>query len=79
MAVLVLDDFNRADNADLGASWTAITGEGVFEIVSNAIAPTSLSSDSGEKITAGLRWPDDQYAQAVCVFCRGRCGCGVLA
>lgn len=63
MSVLATDNFNRADNADLGANWTPMTGESAWSIASNA-ATCAVGSDSSERYS-GLTWPDDQYAQAV--------------
>jgi hypothetical protein len=61
MATLASDDFDRANNADIGANWTPSGGG--FKIVSNAAAPTNTASDSFERYTA-ISWPDDQYAEA---------------
>lgn len=61
MTLLATDDFNRANNADLGASWDATTGEDAFNIISNVAAdPTYSSVDAGE-INNTVTWPNDQY------------------
>lgn len=61
---LASDDFNRADNADVGANWDQITGETqAMKIVSNTVQPTNASNDSGERYNA-VTVPDDQWGQA---------------
>lgn len=63
MSVLFTDNFNRADAADVGASWSVPTGFVRFGIVSNACAPSDLTgSDDAEYVNA-VTPPDDQYAQ----------------
>lgn len=64
MAVLATDDFNRADNADVGANWTVSTSFTRWGIVTNAAAPSDLASDCAERYS-GATWPDDQYSSAV--------------
>jgi len=65
MAVLATDDFDRADNADLGANWTPLSdgnnGGDNFAIVSNA-AKSPDAVDSCEAYT-GITWPDDQWSE----------------
>jgi hypothetical protein len=63
MSVLATDDFNRANNTDVGASWTPQSGETRFGIVSNTAQPSVTNADCGEQYS-GLTWPNDQYAQA---------------
>jgi hypothetical protein len=60
MPALATDNFDRANNADLGASWTVI--DGAMAILSNAATYTSSGSDAAEAYTA-IEWPNDQYAQ----------------
>ena len=61
MTVLASDDFNRADNADLGTNWDAGVGEtDVFKILTNAAAFTS-NFDVDETWNV-LTPPNDQYA-----------------
>jgi len=60
MATLASDNFDRANNATLGANWIVNTGD--FGIVSNQARATvddSLSSYNG-----GVTWPNDQWSQA---------------
>lgn len=66
MSILATDDFDRADNADLGANWTPVNdgsnGGDNFTIVSNA-AKSPNTSDSAELYTA-LSAYADQWAEA---------------
>lgn len=50
MTLLFTDDFNRADNVDLGADWSTArtTTPRLFKIVSNAALPADSNGDSGE-------------------------------
>lgn len=73
MTVLATDTFDRADNEDLGANWTVVTGEAAgFEIISNWAQPSDAGGtlgngyDAGDRaeIYTGASWPDAQYAQA---------------
>jgi hypothetical protein len=89
MAVLATDNFNRADNASLGANWTICTGTNLnasgFQIVSLHVEPASSAVDSME-VWSAVAFPNDQYAQAACtvtgttggtgpgVFVRGTAG-----
>lgn len=60
---VVADAFTRADNADLGASWTAMTGKLNLKIVSNAVqAGTLLADDNTERYSA-TAFGNDQYAR----------------
>jgi hypothetical protein len=62
MAVLATDDFNRANNTDLGANWNVQTGETRLDLNSNAVRESSQNSDCAENNSA-VTWPDDQYSQ----------------
>lgn len=62
MSVLATDGF-AGTGADLGANWTPVTGHSSWQRVSDAAAPSSLSSDCTERYS-GISWPNDQYAQA---------------
>ena len=64
MTVLATDPFTRADNPDLGANWTVVTGEAAFQVLSNQAAPSADGSDCAEVWNAVV-FPDDQYAQCV--------------
>lgn len=63
----VLDDFNRADNASLGANWTIVNtpsfGADGLKIVSNHVEPFSLGIECLEMYT-GISFSSDQYSQA---------------
>jgi hypothetical protein len=81
--VLVTDDFNRANTVgpDLGTNWTNVAVNGFaangFQIVSNAVAPTTLASDKLE-FYSGATFASDQYVQAaVTVTATGTAGPGV--
>lgn len=56
------DDFNRANNADIGSDWTAVTGLNPFSISSN----TALqgANESGEYVNS-ISPGDAQFAEAV--------------
>lgn len=66
MAVLATDDFNRADNADLGADWTpqqdGTNGGDNFEIVSNTAKSPEANDSCEQQVTA--TWPNDQWSEA---------------
>lgn len=67
MSVLATDDFNRANNADLGANWTPISdgnsGGDNFTITSNAAVSTGPdAADCCEGYT-GISWPNDQWSE----------------
>lgn len=66
MTLLFTDDFNRADNADLGADWsTARTSTPrLFQILGNAALPAASANDSAEvNDTVGVL--TDCWAEAV--------------
>jgi hypothetical protein len=64
MTALALDDFNRADAANLGANWTVVTSESATAIVSNkASAHDPQTADCSDYYNA-VTWPNDQYSQA---------------
>lgn len=76
--ILATDDFNRADNADLGALWDMVpTLTFAFKVLSNAAAPASATVYAAESYN-GITWPDDQYAQAEVTAVAGGAGIGVL-
>lgn len=64
MSVLATDDFDRADNANLGASWDQITGEFAYKLASNKAEPSVLNQDCAE-YHSGIVWPDDHYGQCI--------------
>lgn len=57
------DNFNRANNADLGASWDVTTGSTACQIVSNQIRSTTASQTCLETYNATPVSPD-QYSKA---------------
>lgn len=60
--VLATDNFNRADDADLGADWDVVTAMAAFSISANTALP-SAAQDSAES-NVSVAWPPDQYALA---------------
>lgn len=64
MTELASDDFNRADNTDLGANWNNISGStGPLTIFTNAVRWTAALDDGTEVYDGGIAWPNDQYSQ----------------
>lgn len=61
---IALDDFNRANNADLGASWTPPTGAVAFSITSNEAAVTNGATECAEYNTTITPGPA-QYSKVV--------------
>ena len=76
MSVLATDDFNRANANPIGGNWTTFSSEGAMQIVSNAITPASVSSDSGAWYNA-IGWPNDQYSQLPVTILNGVSGAGL--
>lgn len=60
---LSTDNFNRADNADLGPTWDVRPSETAFKVISNHATASDHALDCGETFN-GINWPTDQYAQA---------------
>lgn len=77
MAVLATDNFNRANNADLGVNWDVQNGSGenAWKILNNAAEPSTLASNCGESYNA-VTWPDDQYSQVKCSVTGASAGTG---
>ncbi|MCI0443033.1 hypothetical protein L0152_07430 [bacterium] len=79
---IAYDNFDRADNDDLGDNWYPKPFAGVtknFKIVGNHVEPTTLT-DTVKEIYVGDVFPDDQWAQ-IRVTVSGTAfsrGCGVL-
>lgn len=64
-SVSVIDDFNRANNADLGSNWTnpVDNNDCALQIVSNTARVTSTSTDCSEYWNVGNLGPDvEAYA-----------------
>lgn len=61
MSTLFTDDFNRADSADLGATWTPNTPV-AFQITSNTARSSDGTSDAAERNSTVM--PNDQWAEA---------------
>lgn len=58
------DDFNRGDNADLGANWNVQTGASAMRIATNAARPIGTGLHSAEYWNGGTPG-NNQYAQGV--------------
>jgi hypothetical protein len=56
------DNFTRANNSDLGASWTVAAGFVSFKITSNVAEPSSYASECAEVYT-GVEWNNDQWSE----------------
>lgn len=68
MTALATDDFNRANNADLGTNWTPLTTTFVsLKILSNEAANSTSASGCVEywsgALVGGGAWPNNQYAE----------------
>lgn len=60
---LAFDTFDRANNADLGASWDAgYTGKNALAITENHLKVTAIGTDSIESYNA-ISTPNDQWAR----------------
>jgi hypothetical protein len=57
------DDFNRANNADLGTSWTPVTGSVAWSVSGNAAQADAGGSRCAEYVNS-FTPANDQYAQA---------------
>lgn len=57
----VFDDFNRADNTDLGANWAAFASYTALRILSNAVACRSGQPSGGEYYSAATFGPDCEF------------------
>ena len=56
------DDFNRADNADLGTDWAGLLGN--CKIVTNTVQPTTTGTECAEGFGAGTTdFTDDHSSQ----------------
>jgi hypothetical protein len=66
------DDFNRANNADLGTNWTVFTGVAPWSIVGNAVAP-ALASNCAE-YWEPTGFTTNQYSQATITAISGNPG-----
>ena len=65
------DDFNRADNVDLGTSWDAgYTGQSNAQIVGNRVRSGAAALDSIESYNA-VAFPSDQWARCLVATIQG--------
>src|SRR5262245_56045692 len=62
MTQLASDNFTRANSTGLGSNWTAVTGQGTFDISSNKAVCHDVTLDSAEFYNA-ISWPNDQYSE----------------
>lgn len=64
MATIVTDDFNRADNASLGANWTTISGTVALRILTNQCSSVGTGGvQTGVYTGAGWTGGQDQWAE----------------
>lgn len=75
MAVLASDNFNRANNGDLGTAWDVMTSEMALTVSSNTAVPNVMGNDCTETNNS-VTWPDNQYSQAVVTVTGGTSGGG---
>lgn len=61
MSTLKSDDFERADNADLGANWTVLNN--AFKITSGVALPTATNADMAEAESTTL--PASHWAECI--------------
>lgn len=60
MGVLATDNFDRANNADLGANWDVLPSATACQVSSNnCLFPGDPAGESYNAVT----WPNDQYSQ----------------
>lgn len=76
MQIRAEDNFDRADNADLGTNWDVMTGEQNFTIASNAAAPTGPGLDCSERLNTPLI-TENQFAAADLTVNSSALGSGV--
>ena len=67
--LVVTDNFNRANNADLGVNWTPNVRS--WKIVSNAAQPVQVSNGDCTEHNTSAAWPNDQYSQATIIMLSG--------
>jgi hypothetical protein len=65
MAILVQDNFNRANQNPLAGNWSTPTGANALQLSSNAVTYTDFNNDSSAYYNA-ITWPNDQYSQCNC-------------
>jgi hypothetical protein len=63
---MATDDFDRADNANLGADWDPVSGLGSLRITSNQCLVATALTDSAE-LNNTESWPNDQFSQVTIV------------
>lgn len=65
MAQIVSDNFTRANALNLGANWTAVTGQNSLGITSNQAVTDGVSAHSHANYFSGAGWTggNDQYAE----------------
>lgn len=66
MTQLASDLFNRANNADLGATWDVLPTITNCQIVSNRVRAGSLGNANCSESYNGVTWPNDQYSEITC-------------
>ena len=64
-STIFTDNFNRADNTDLGSVWDVNSTQIRFGIVSNTAQPSTLSVGDCQETYNGATMPDDQWAEGL--------------
>lgn len=75
MPTLATDNFDRANNADIGANWDVMTSEVAMQITSNTVKTSNVAADASETYNA-ISFPADQYSQAKITSAAGEGGAG---
>jgi hypothetical protein len=57
------DNFNRADNLNLGAAWDPYTGRNALQLVGNSVRGSGIGGDNVESYNA-VPLPNNQWSQA---------------
>lgn len=63
MPQLANDNFNRADNADLGAAWDVLPTRTNCQIVGNRARAGALGNANSTESYNGITWPADHYSE----------------
>lgn len=63
MSQLASDNFNRADNVDLGATWDVVPTRTNCQIVGNRARAGALGNANCTESYNGVSWPNDQYSE----------------
>ena len=61
--LVAADNFDRADNLNLGAAWDPYTGENALQLVGNSVRASGIGGDNVESYNA-VPLPNNQWSQA---------------